>query len=138
MFRYYNSLYAEYAWRVVVKATYGMVAVSWPVYGALLLLLNQIWTRPTFLPSLLLLLPPPASLQNSIYESAGDPGVLFNGCLASGQKLPEREIVHPLTVLVVFFLTSSAAHFNAACGPHQRPGCGQTSRPEQIIPSGWT
>ena len=94
MFTYYNSLYAEYAWRVV-KATYGMVAVSWPVYGALLLLLNQIWTRPTFLPSLLLLLlPPPASLQNSICESSGDPGVLFNGCLASGQKLPERVSTH--------------------------------------------
>ena len=88
MFTYYNSLYAEYAWRVV-KATYGIVAVSWPVYGALLLLLNQIWTRPTFL-----LLPPPASPQNSIYESAGDPGVLFNGCLASGQKLPERVSTH--------------------------------------------
>ena len=94
MFRYYNALYAEYAWRVV-KATYGMVAVSWPVYGALLLLLlNQIWTRPTFLPSLILLLPTPASLQNSIYESAGNPGVLFNGCLASGQKLPERVSTH--------------------------------------------
>ena len=43
----YNALYAGYAWREV-KATYG--SGGWPVYGALL---NQIWTRPTFL------LPPP-------------------------------------------------------------------------------
>ena len=91
-------------------------------YMGLLLLLNQIWTRPTFLPSLLLL-PPPASLQNSIYQSAGDP--LYFSVVALHLAKSCQRGFHPLRVLVVFFLTSSAAHFNAACGP-PRPGCGQT------------
>ena len=108
----YNALYAGYAWREV-KATYG--SGGWPVYGALL---NQIWTRPTFL---LLLLPPPLLLLQPKLCFKSDDCVYFcSGCLVPGQSC-QRVSTH--SVLVVFFLTS-AAHFNAACGP-PRPGCGQ-------------
>ena len=131
MYTRYNALYAGYAWPVV-KAAYGMVSAGQYMGRSCCCCSQPDLDTPNF--------PSRASSSSSASKT------LLQVCRLSVRlqwlpciwpKVAGECPVSTHSILVVFFLTSSAAHFNAACGP-QRPGCGQTRRPEQIIPSGWT
>ena len=111
MYTRYNALYAGYAWPVV-KAAYGMVSAGQYMGRSCCCCSQPDLDTPNF--------PSRAS------SSSSAPNTLLQVCRLSVrlQWLPciwpkvARECpVSTHSILVVFFLTSSAAHFNAACGP---------------------
>ena len=122
----YNAMYAGYAWPVL-KAAYG---VGWPVYGSLLLLLLSTRSGHAQLsfPGFFLLLL--CCSQN--FTASLQTLCTFAVVALSLARSCQRASTH--SVLVVFFLTSSAAHFNAACGPPSVQAAVRPASPSKLSP----
>ena len=128
MYTRYNALYAGYAWPVV-KAAYGMVSAGQYMGRSCCCCSQPDLDTPNF--------PSRASSSSSASNT------LLQVCRLSVrlQWLPciwpkvARECpVSTHSILVVFFLTSSAAHFNAACGPASVQAAVRPGGPSKLSP----